>query len=284
MKTTLSHLPPAKQNQVLEITEIIKAVTTPEKVILFGSYAKGTYVEDRYLDKNGTRHEYISDYDFLVVTKETPSRASDLERDIVDRSRHIDPDVNLEIHSIEYVNKGLELGEYFFVDIIKEGILLHDTEAIDFADPKELTPLEKKEKTRLYFDTWYPQAPEFIIHAKNASVRATYKIAAFFLHQATESLYYAILLVFTDYKPKTHNLWKLRKKAKPFSQELFAVFKAETDKEDKHLFELLKRGYIDARYRTDYHITPQELEQLIERVEKMVTIIREACLEKIGLP
>lgn len=278
----MTHLPADKQNQILEITGIIREVTNPDKIILFGSYAKGTYVEHRYLDKDGTRHEYISDYDFLVVTRDTPPRAADLEREIVSRTENMDPPVNLEIHSIEYVNKGLELGEYFFVDIVKEGILLYDTRAIEFAEPIELSDQVKREKSKRYFETWFPQAVEFIEGCRFYSGRQNYKLAAFQLHQATESLYYAFLLVFTDYKPKTHNLWKLRRKAKPFSQEFFSVFKAESDKNEKHLFDLLKRGYIDARYRTDYHIAESELAILIQKVETMVVLVETLCGQKMA--
>jgi hypothetical protein len=88
-------------------------------------------------------------------------------------------------------------------------------------------------------------------------------------------------LVFTDYKPKTHNLWKLRKKSKPHSKELFSVFRAETDKHEEHLFDLLKRGYIDARYRTDYVIRAEELSVLIERVKTMIPIVEQICKEQI---
>ncbi|MDB5229609.1 MAG: hypothetical protein JWN76_414 [Chitinophagaceae bacterium] len=281
MKTSLSHLPIAKQNQILEITEIIKEVTKAEKIILFGSYAKGTYVENRYLDKDGTRHEYISDYDFLVVTKDTPLKASDLERDIVNRSGHIDPPVNLEIHSIDYVNKGLELGEYFFVDIVKEGILLYETSITEFSQPKELSSQEKKEKAQRYFDTWFPQAGKFLKYSHVSISESDYKITAFLLHQATESLYYSILLVFTDYKPKTHNLWKLRKKAKPFSEDLYHIFRTEIDKEDKYLFDLLKRGYIDARYRDDYSISEKEAITLWDKVSRMLTIVESLCNKKL---
>jgi hypothetical protein len=91
------------------------------------------------------------------------------------------------------------------------------------------------------------------------------------------------LLVFTEYKPKVHNLWKLRKKSKPFSEDLFFVFKAESDQTEKHLFELLKQGYIDARYRDDFKITPNELQTLIERVENMIPIVKAMCQEKIDM-
>lgn len=96
-------------------------------------------------------------------------------------------------------------------------------------------------------------------------------------------MYYATLLVFTDYKPKTHNLWKLRKKSKQYSKELFEVFRAETDKHEEHLFDLLKRGYVDARYRSDYVINEEELSVLIERVKLMNPIVERICKERIAL-
>lgn len=66
MKTSLSHLPENKQYEIHRIAEIIREVVNPEKIILFGSHAKGTHVEHRYQTKDGIIHEYISDYDFLV--------------------------------------------------------------------------------------------------------------------------------------------------------------------------------------------------------------------------
>ena len=69
MKTSLSHLPQIKQEQILQIVDVIKEVAAPEKIILFGSYAKGNFVEHRYTGRDRIVYEYISDYDFLVVTK-----------------------------------------------------------------------------------------------------------------------------------------------------------------------------------------------------------------------
>lgn len=283
MKTTLSHLPENKQHEIQRIAEIIREVVNPEKIILFGSYAKGNWVEDRYTDKHGTLYEYISDYDFLVVTKDNQDKTYTQESKIMDRVDRYKPPVNLEIHELDYINKGLDEGEYFFVDIVKEGILLFDKHNVQFASPRELTPQEKKEKAQRYFDTWFPQAGEFIIDCSHAFNRGNLKKAAFELHQATESLYYVTLLVFTDYKPKTHNLWKLRKKTKAYSKELFEIFRAETDKKEEHLFDLLKRGYVDARYRTDYFITSEELSTLISRVNEMVPIVERFCKEKIDM-
>ncbi|HEX7904908.1 MAG TPA: HEPN domain-containing protein [Chitinophagaceae bacterium] len=280
MKISLAHLPEKKQFEINLIADAIKEVVNPEMIILFGSHAKGTYVEHRYVSK-GTTYEYISDYDILVVTKNNPEKSYSQESRVMAKVDRLKPSVNLEIHDIDYINKGLEWGEYFWVDIIREGILLFDKGTIHFSAPKELTAAEKKEKAQRYFDTWFHQAPAFLEGAKFHQQKGNLKIATFELHQATESLYYGFLLVFTDYKPKTHNLWKLRKKAKPYSEELFHVFRAETDKEEERLFELLKQGYVDARYREDFTISASDLNTLIERMPLMIPIVERACKKKI---
>lgn len=281
MKQSLQHLPEHKQDEIARITEIIKKVVNPEMIILFGSYAKGTFVEHRYVSK-GITYEYISDYDFLVVTKNNPEKSYVQESRVIDLAERFKPPVNLEIHEIDYINKGLEWGEYFWVDIVKEGILLFDKGTVQFAEPRELTNAEKKEKAQRYFDTWFPQGQRFLKGSKFYKDDGDLSIATFILHQATESIYYATLLTFTDYKPKTHNLWKLRKKAKPYSEELFLIFRAETDKQEKELFEKLKQGYVDARYREDFTITEAELNSLIDRVSLMIPIVERICKERIA--
>lgn len=280
MKESIAHLPTNKQHEIRIITEIIKEVVSPEMIILFGSYARGSYVENRYISK-GITFEYISDYDFLVVTKDNPEKSYAQESKIVAKADQFEPPVNLEIHDIDYINKGLEWGEYFWVDIVKEGILMYDKGTVSFVEPRILTPAEQREKAQRYFDTWFPQANIFLKNAKFDFNEGHLEIGTFELHQSAESLYYAFLLVFTDYKPKTHNLWKLRKKAKPYSAELFHVFRAETDKLEEHLFELLKQGYVDARYREDFEIKKDELSTLIERVSIMISLVEKICKEKL---
>ena len=283
MKTSLNHLPLSKRNQILEIVEIIREVVSPEKIILFGSYAKGKYVEHRYIGKDGILYEYISDFDFLVVTLHNDIQHYELEDIVNSRTQHFKQPINLEIHEIDYINEGLEFGQYFFADIVKEGVLLYDTGVVDFAEPRELTPEEEKQIAQRYYDIWFKRSVEFLIDSRNAFQRKSFRNSVFYLHQVTESLYYATLLVFTGYKPKTHNLFKLRKHAKHLSEELFLLFPVETSKTENNLFDLLKRGYIDARYKEDYTITEEELSILIERISRMQLLVSSICNNKILL-
>jgi predicted transcriptional regulator len=46
---------------------------------------------------------------------------------------------------------------------------------------------------------------------------------------------------------------------------------------------LLKRGYVDARYKPEYSITEEELKALIDRVRKVKDVVERICKEKISL-
>ena len=68
MKTDLSYLPQHKQTELALITETIRQnVDQLEMIILFGSYARGGWVEDIYTEGRNT-YEYRSDFDILAVT------------------------------------------------------------------------------------------------------------------------------------------------------------------------------------------------------------------------
>lgn len=265
----------------MAISDAIVEFFQPEKIILFGSYAKGTYVEDRYREDN-TIYEYLSDYDILVVTKDEAIKDY-LIRDKITNRFAFDTPINILPHSKNYVNQGLLFGQYFFTDIVTEGVLLYDVGNFQFSTPKLLTKQEEKIKAQDYFDMWSDVADEFLIDATNAFQRKSFKKAAFELHQATENYYNTTLLVFTGYKPKTHNLDKLRVYTKSLSEELFTLFLHPADDAlEKHLFDLLKRGYIEARYKKDYFITEDEIEKILLKVNEMKTIVEEICKLKIS--
>lgn len=280
MKTTLSHLPENKQYEIRRIVDIIRDVVHPEKIILFGSHAKGTQVEHRYQTKDGIIHEYISDYDFLVVTSDNPEKTYVQESKIMDRVDHFNPPVNLEIHQIDYINEGLEWGQYFFADIVREGILLFDSGQVQFVESRNLTPSERRTISQRYLDKWYNRGVGFLSGIDGYILKNEYNVSAFILHQAAESFFYTTLLVFTHYKPKTHNLGKLKKQIKNISQELYLLF-PEDDKAEKHIFDLLKRGYVDARYKDDYRISEREVVTLMNRVQNMKNIVLKICVQQI---
>ena len=104
--------------------------------------------------------------------------------------------------------------------------------------------------------------------------------SAFNLHQTAENLFTALLLVFNGYKPKTHDLEWLLREAKRYDKNFKDIFPRKTA-EEKHLFNLLKRAYVDARYSKEYKITKQELKQLAKQVKELMKLTKIACKAKI---
>ena len=201
------------------------------------------------------RHEYVSDYDILVITadRKTAKRNKkwrDLEAQLRDH-REITK-TNIIHHSIGFVNDRIEKQNYFFLDILNEGIVLYDSRNCKLSEPKELSPTERQAKAQEEFDHWFESASVFLENSefnlsKGVEKQVYLNNAAFELHQAVERYYAAILLVFTDYKPRTHDIEDMGQQAAKQHSGFLQVFPQSTD-EEKRLFELLKKSYIEARY------------------------------------
>lgn len=283
MKRSLSHLPKYKREELKEITSIIKENADVEMIILFGSYARGTWVEDIYKEGHIT-YEYKSDYDILVVAKEYGLVRKlglwDKIENIIRRRSSIRTHVALIVHDIKEVNKALSRGQYFFTDIKKEGVLLYDSKQFELAQARKLSPEERQQTAKEDFKYWFKSASEFLAGFEFYFKRRSYRNAAFLLHQATERSYTTTLLVFTHYKPKEHDLKILGQRVSNLDPRFLPVF-PRTTPEEKRLFELLQKGYIDARYKPEYKINRKELEYLAARVKKLQRLTKEICKEKI---
>jgi predicted nucleotidyltransferase/HEPN domain-containing protein len=297
MKTSVEHLPEGKRRELAFIVEAIRdgfafAIarrTMPDirggrllKIILFGSYARGDWVEDPV-------GRYFSDYDLLVVVdREELTDVPEFWAKTEDRllqelasGGNLRTPVSLIYHSLEDVNEKLKLGRYFFMDIVREGILLFGEPGFAFADARPLTPAEALRETEEYYDEWFESASTFLKTSITLAGQQHPKEAAFLLHQATERFYHCVLLVRTLHSPKTHNLNQLRQLTEDFEPRLKAVWPRDT-KFERRCYELLREAYVKARYSRHYRITDEQLEWLSGRVKLLQAIVREICQERIA--
>ena len=279
----LQQLPLTKQEELQHLAQLLGNNKDIEMVILFGSYARGEFVEDSYVE-NGILYEYKSDYDLLVVTRNDDLQAHfKIETKVNEMLRDtglVKTPISLIFHSGKHLNQALREGNYFFQDIKKEGIVLYDTGHIRLQKPKKLNPEEARQKAQEYFDQWFTSASGFYKGFNFYLSEGDFHIAAFQLHQATERYYTTILLVYTDYRPKEHDLERLNLRVKN-CDPCFAVFPHDTD-EEKRRFELLRRAYVDARYKMEeYSISKEELTYLAEKVELLKEVTERLCGERI---
>lgn len=290
MENLINRLPDAKKSELERVVAVIKKnCDNIEKIILFGSYARGSYKEAKDLSPT-SRTGHVSDYDILVVTgKKDVALNSLLWGRISEELQGLNLSAFPKIltHDIEELNKKLSEGQYFFSDIKKEGILLFDTGKFELAEEKKLTAEEKQQIARKHFDYWFTKAERFLgDYNSNLSKFEANKDdsfltqAAFHLHQVAESCYKGILLVFTNYTPREHFLEILSKESEKCCPELKDVFSKAT-KEDENRFNLLDYAYIGGRYDPDYYISKEDLDILIVSGKKLVGLTEELCRKKI---
>lgn len=296
MKTSLDHLPAGKRRELAHVVSVIqdefgKAIANRRadgvkdgrilKIILYGSHARGDWVEDPV-------GRYFSDFDLLVVVSDEKltdvlefweAAETRLRVDLASGA-HLRTPADLIIHSLDDVNDQLTQGRYFFVDIVREGVVLFEEPDHAFVDPQPLASDAALKEAQRFFQEHFVGGQQFLRQAEHAIQDEAPKVAAFDLHQAAEHLYNAVLLVATQYTPKTHNLVRLRNAVEPIDPRLAEVWPTAT-KFEKRCFELLRAAYVKARYSEHYRVTAEELGWLMGRLELLRDIVQAICRERL---
>src|SRR3954449_11188123 len=179
MRTDLDHLPPAKQRELERVVQILfeefdeaRVLATQDwkkkgrilKIILYGSYARGGWVDEPHTAKG-----YQSDFDLLIIVND--KRLTDrveywvkaeerLNRELA-ITKTLRTPVNFIVHTLAEVNDGLAQGRFFFIDVARDGIAIYQSDDSELAEPKPKTPDQALAIAREYFEEWFPSAGEF---------------------------------------------------------------------------------------------------------------------------
>jgi len=297
MKMDIDHLPGRQQGELQRIKDVlmeefarsIERATKAEKrngkilkIILFGSYAREDWVDE---PENG----YQSDFDLLViVSHEDLTDISDhwyIAEDKILRDPEVGRTLNIIVHTLADVNRALTRGEYFWVDILRDGILLYDLPNHPLAVPKPLTPADAYRMALEYFEAGLPSIDRALESArfqfsKGLDDAGWRKDAAFTLHQAVERAYACFLLTSTFYFPRSHNIKFLRSLAEDREPQLIDAWPRDS-KLDRRRFELLKRAYVEARYSPSYEITADDLEALAVSARNLRILVERLCRDQL---
>ena len=113
MKKSLAHLPKYKQDELKLIADKIRSSVEPEMIILYGSYARGDYKEQKDLAPD-RKSGHVSDYDILVITSE--KRTADdtsLWHSITKKCDKLNLSTHVRViaHDIQFLNIQLAEGQ-----------------------------------------------------------------------------------------------------------------------------------------------------------------------------
>jgi len=292
MKSTVEHLPPPKQRELARAAEVLleefddalKGGTADFKkrgrilkIILFGSYARGGWVDEPH-----TKKGYRSDFDLLVVVNNR--KLTDFAgywQTAADRlMREVKTPVSFIVHSRREVNTALREGQYFFADIRREGIVLYELDEEPLASPIATKPADAFRIATEHFGDRMPHARVFAKTAGFLVDESNLKEAAFLLHQSIEQAYATLLLVLTNYSPASHNIKFLRSLAEDKAQELAEVWPRDQQR-FVSWFNVINEAYVKARYSRHFEINREALDWLAERVTDLIERIETICQSQI---
>lgn len=298
MKTSLEHLPDGKRAELTRVLEVLfrefEDVTRRKgsarlhgrilKVILFGSYARGNWVDDPV-------GGYKSDYDLLIVVNHDDF--ADVTDYWMDAEAHLEQAFDIAhtltapaqfiVHSLADVNRQLTRGRPFFTQIIGDGIVLYEAPDHPFSRPAKLSPSEAFREAEANFKKWLPMAGRSLATAQFqiGQGEGWRNEAAFSLHQAVERLYHCVLLTQTLYSTKSHNLNFLRGQAERVAPELIPAW-PRSNRFEKRCWELLRRAYVEARFSDQYEISTEQLAWLVDRLKDLQARVEQSCRDYLA--
>lgn len=301
MRGGINHVDVSERRELERIVEIIqeefedvlalakrqwKSEGRITKIILYGSRARGEGVDEHH-----TRVGKHSDWDIMVlVDDERLTDRVQYWKNVTERLQReyqithwLRSPAHYFVYTIDQINASLERGSYFFLDFLRDGIIVHETDGAQFVKPKPLPIKRVHEMSKEYFEDWFQSALEFFDNYEFASGRGRLKNAAVQLHQSVERLYNTVLLVYTLYSPHSHNIVVLRHTAEMHDPLLYPAWPRERE-EEIAAFEKLQQAYVKARYPRDYHITEEQLAWLGERTRALIPLVEASCkthLEKL---
>ena len=117
------------------------------------------------------------------------------------------------------INERLAESNPFFKDIMEQGIELYNSHKYKFTKAHKLTPAEKKELAQKYFDHWFGRAQDAFKGFTTDDFQSKIYLMTRAFHSTPsyrKNVFTGILLVFTFYAPKAHDIERLLRDTDPY--------------------------------------------------------------------
>jgi predicted nucleotidyltransferase/HEPN domain-containing protein len=293
MKTSLEHLPERKQRELARVVGIIqeefadlversKSDAKKDgrifKIILFGSYARGTWVDEPHTSKG-----YRSDFDILVIVSNkelADPKYWDKTTDRLMWDKEIETPVGLIVHGAREISNFLHDGQYFFVDLAREGVVLYELDDRPLAEAKQLSTADALRVAEEHFEKQFRNAVDFLKGSKFFVQEENINLATFNLHQSVETAYSCYLLTHTNYTPASHNLKFLRGLSEDRDHRLIDIWPRDRQRFTTW-YNILNEAYVKARYSKRFEVSEEALTWLQERTAELHKLVETLCREHI---
>lgn len=265
-----------------QLTDVIVKTANPDMILLLGATLHRKKYESIF-NEAAPFCQQLSDCTLLISL---PGLAGKELHEWQDKIEHhcssVLPVTTLVLATVTFM-EWLQADLSFARFVWQHAPVLYDVGTICREDfPEAKTAANNKEAARQW-EEGLSKAKEFLAGAELYSVRKQHKMAAFMLHQSAEQALRALLMAGTGYHANTHSIDRLLRYGSLVAHQLPEIFPRQTE-QDKRLFNLLQKAYIDTRYKDDYKITGEELLTLTDKIRRIHDVLSNAGKRLINAP
>jgi len=271
MPSVLPYISPYQQTLIDDTISKIVAKTQPEKILCYGMRTNIHHAWSAFTPASEALGR--TTLDLLIISTEKDKRIRERIANMIDCLSNEGIRIVCVVHSLDAVNTGLREGNPFFITVYCHGVLLYEKNSVPLSTPAPGAMQTPHHPKRLALAQSFYQSSVDCVTNENVEP------AMLLLHQSVELGCAELLQCRLGYRPSTHSLRKLLALSENVTTKASALFTL-TSEEDNKLFELLQRAYVDARYKENYTIQPNDVWTLTERVSDLLTLVEELCHDK----
>lgn len=250
--------------QILKVAPVVRIFLLGTR---FVKYSTDSLFSPESLTDESTDHYYL-----LVLIKRTHEASYKSLHERIESTCHSICPVTAIVLEFEQFNQWLQEGHDFAYQVRTKATLLFEDLRISFGDVKEVDTDSIKASRNAAYTKGLHLIQEFLAGADLYRIRKQNKMAAFMLHQAAEFALHAILKISTGLCVNSHNLDKLIRYCSVANSNVSKVFNRHIENE-KRLFQLLQRAYIETRYKETYSINTSDLLEITIKIGQLQEIL-----------
>lgn len=254
-----------------KLVSVIVEVAKPDMIFLLGGSLHRRRSESIFCTVAPTA-QHTADYFLLILMKGFSNKEIHDWQDMIEHHcKAVMPVTTIVLQTATF-EEWLKINHPFALTVWQSAVAIYDAGSLSFTGSNDSNLKADQRNLEKYYTEGLNKAKEFLAGAELFRIRKQNTIAAFMLHQSAEQSLRTMLKIGTGFHCNTHSIDRLIRYASLVSYQLPDILPQKTDQE-KRIFCLLQKAYIDTRYKEDYKITDDELVCLAEKIRRIHEIL-----------
>lgn len=254
------------------LVDIIVHAANPAMIFLLGASLYRRRSESIF-QQSAPTSQHMADYFLLILMEDFNNKeAHEWQDKIETHCKALMPVTTLVLQK-HIFEDWLKDGHPFATSVQQSAVVIYNSGSYNLPVSQANNNVTSKEREK-HLAEGLTKTKEFLAGSELFRIRKQYAMAAFMLHQSAEQALGTLLKVGTGYHANTHSIDRLLRYAGLVSYQLADIFPQKTE-EEKGLFNLLQKAYIDTRYKEDYKIGTDDLLCLTEKVRRIHEIVED---------